>query len=211
MSGHLSIGSVLKNNRNLLRKKKPYLNTIKKRLKSVEGKLEFKKLSKQEQQLFKENFIKEQKANNRKLIYRSIIVIIPVFIFLFYLYNNIYESNNQRLYNKHLQKQKAEQIISNNTLIEKQARYKSTIENGDIWFEKENWNNAIFLYKNAVEIFPENFDANYRLALAYSYNCKFKNIDCEKGYKLNNRLLKYFPNNLNLQELKKKFDKKTEE
>jgi hypothetical protein len=181
MSGHLSMGSVLKNNRNLLRKKKPYFNSIKKQLKSVEGKLEFKKLSKQEQQLFKENFIKKQKANNRKLIYRSIIVIIPIIVFLFYLFNNIYKSHNQRLYNKYLQKQKAEQIISNNALIQKQAKYKSTIENGDIWFEKENWNNAIFLYKNAVEIFPENFDANYRLALAYSYNCNFKNIDCEKA------------------------------
>ncbi len=61
--------------------------------------------------------------------------------------------------------------------------------------------------RNAIKLFPEKYEANYRLALAYSYNCSFKSKDCDIGNTLTKRMLNYFPENKNLIALKILFNK----
>ena len=69
-------------------------------------------------------------------------------------------------------------------------------------FEKRKWNNAIFQYSRALEVFPNEFDAQYRLAQSYTYKCQLENKSCFKADSLVDRLIKYFPENKKIQELK---------
>lgn len=84
--------------------------------------------------------------------------------------------------------------------------YSYFLEEGDKWIKKRHWHNAIYRYEQAVKLFPNEFEANYRLALAYSYNCKFEKKDCEEGKLLTNRLLKNYSEDKGLQELKIAFE-----
>ena len=207
MSGFYSMNSVLKNNRNLLRQKKPYLDSFKKYLKNRNGTLENKKYSKEELVLLKKKYQKERKREQVKTITITILILIPILIFVFFIVNNLYEYNNTKLYKEYSIEQEKENSIVQKKIKNKLKKYNYHITEGDKWIEKKHWKNAIFLYKIALEISPKKFEANYRLALAYSYNCTYKKLDCDKGKKLNNKLLKYFPENTQLQKLKIIFDK----
>lgn len=81
---------------------------------------------------------------------------------------------------------------------ERQEQYTYFITTGDDWLAEYNWYNAIFEYKKALEIFPRNFDANYRLALAYTYNCQDSKERCQEAEQLIFELLKAYPDNPDL-------------
>jgi len=54
-------------------------------------------------------------------------------------------------------------------------------QEGTNWIKKNKWHNATFQFKKAVELFPSDFEANYRLAISYSYQCKYDKKNCEEG------------------------------
>ena len=56
----------------------------------------------------------------------------------------------------------------------KRSDYLFFIRDGDKYIEEEKWHNAIFQYTEALKLFPKEFDANYRLSLAYSYSCSYE-------------------------------------
>ena len=134
-------------------------------------------------------------------------IAIPFLIFGYHLYDNFIQYQNERLNKNYVIDKDLEKILLERDFQEKLNNYAFFISEGDKWIEKQSWNNAIFQYKNAVKEFPEKYEANYRLALGYSYKCKFKNKDCEKGMRLVERLLKVNPNNLDLLILQKIMDK----
>jgi len=80
-------------------------------------------------------------------------------------------------------------------------KYMFYLEDGDKWLEKDNYYNAIFQYKKALEIYPKEYGVNYRLALAYSYQCQYKFKGCEKGKALTDNLNRQFPNDTDIQKL----------
>lgn len=77
------------------------------------------------------------------------------------------------------------------------------INNGDQWLKKRKWHNAIFQYKKALEIFPTEYDINFRLASAYAYRCESKFENCFEAKELLNKLLSRDPENSKLLKLKK--------
>lgn len=91
----------------------------------------------------------------------------------------------------------AEQIEINN-----QEKYLFFIDDGDKWLQKRNYYNAVFQYKKALQLYPSDFDANYRLALGYSYRCQYDFEDCGTGKELIDKLEKQFPNNKEIKEVK---------
>ena len=99
-------------------------------------------------------------------------------------------------------------ISQDNFLSENINEFSFLIDDGDQWIQKRRWNNAIYRYEQAVKLFPSSYEANYRLALAYKYNCEFKNKSCIQGEKLTEKLLKYHPDELNLINLKVAFQQK---
>lgn len=121
----------------------------------------------------------KKKARIRGIIVLS--VIIPILIFGLYL---IFRSSDKEITQN--------QIAVRKVNLEK---YQFYIDDGDYMISKEKWNNAIFQYTRASEILPNEYDVQYRLALAYTYKCKYTKEACEQSDSLVNRLLEYFPNN----------------
>lgn len=213
-AGHMaSMNAILRNNRNLLRKvsifKKDssFMSARKAYLKVLGGKVDIKKLSKKELFEIREKVIKERKKESIKYWVISLLIAIPLTIFSYNLYDNFIQYQNKKLNENFVQDKELEKILIERKSQEKIDKYYFLIADGDKWIEKQNWKNAIFQYKNAVREFPTKYEANYRLALGYSYNCKFKNLDCEKGLKLVERLLKVNPNDSDLLTLKKIVEK----
>ncbi len=205
--------SVLRNNRQLLRKtglfKKDtsFLSSRKEYLKAAKGSVDFKTISKSELRALREKVIKNRKAESLKAWLITLVVLVPIIVYGFYISNKYSHRIKQKIQTEKLKNDKAQQILLEQNQNKKLNRYSFIINDGDQWIEKKNWNNAIYRYKEAVELFPDEFEANYRLALAYSYHCQYKNKDCEIGKMLTIRLLKYFPEKVNLIELKNVFEK----
>jgi len=206
MGGEGSIQSMitsLRNNRNLLRKKsmfkrgRTFLSTRKEYYKTAKGKnIELKKASKEELQLIRNKIIKQRKVE--RIITLSIVIALFVAVIMVVFYFS---------HKQNIEKIKEVEIEKENYLHENINEYSYLIEEGDNWIDKKNWNNAIYRYKQAVELFPNEFEASYRLALTYSYSCIFENENCEIGETLTARLIKYYPDDPKLQELKKVFEK----
>ena len=194
--------TILRNNRNLLRKKnmfkkeRTFLSTKKEYYKAAQGEFDIKKASQKELFLIRQKVIKQRKLDNLRGWALAIILVGPILIYGIYAFNNGTIENTQQI-----------EIAKETYLEQNLNEYTFLLEDGDKWIEKKNWNNAIYRYEQAVKLFPEEFEANYRLALAYSYNCTFKNKHCELGKNLTHNLLKYDPEDENLLELKEVFEK----
>jgi tetratricopeptide (TPR) repeat protein len=184
--------NTLRNNKNLLRKKsmfkkeRSFLQIKKEYLKVTKGKIELKNTTKEELALIRQRVL-NQRQKERGI---SLLIAVCVLGFFTYLAIAIFKSTPNPSIRIEIQKQ-------NNFLF--------FITDGDNWFEKEKWHNAVFQYQKALEIYPNDFDASYRLALAYVYHCKFENKDCNRGKILLMRLLKVKPENSALIELNQIF------
>ncbi|MFV0566442.1 MAG: hypothetical protein ACK5NB_11500 [Flavobacteriaceae bacterium] len=76
---------------------------------------------------------------------------------------------------------------------EKERVFLSYINDGDNWFEKGKWKNAIFYYERAKAVFPKNYDANYRLVRTYSLQCERDYKNCNEAKALLGEILLTFP------------------
>ncbi len=76
-------------------------------------------------------------------------------------------------------------------MTERDNKFLFFITDGDNWLKKEKWHNAIFQYKKALEIYPGDYEALYRLTLAYSYRCQNTAVDCDLGEKHLDELLNF--------------------
>ena len=187
----------------LFKKDRSFLSSRKEYLKAAKGHVDIKTISKSELRALREKVIKNRKADNLKSWLITLIIMIPILSFGLYIYN-ILEPSQFR--------ESVKGEIQNNILIEQKLtddlnEFHFLLEDGDKWIEKRNWNNAIFRFKQAVKLFPNEFEGNYRLALAYSYRCREKNEDCEIGLRITNRLVEYYPNDPSLIKLKSFFEK----
>ena len=195
----------LRNNRSMLRRKsyfkkdKSFFSRRKEYLKASKGKIKSKKLSKNELLLIRNKIISNRRKENIKIGTILSLIVIIVTWFIMYQYNIKQDFRNQQI-------EVNEQIKYADDL----NQFNYLISDGDKWLEKRHWNNSIFRYKEAVEIFPKEYAGNYRLALAYTYKCKFENKDCDLGKKLTNKLLRFSPNKPELLKLQSDFSNSTE-
>lgn len=150
----------------------------------------------------------KQKSDSNKLLLVSALVIIPLLFLGYFGFNRVMQYFDSNYYNKFQIEEYKQELVLKNQLPIKNEKYLHNLQEGDKWIEQKHWGNAIYYYTNATELFPEDFDANYRLVLAYSNNCKYNNLYCRQGNKLNLRLLKYFPKNHKLVTLKNIFELK---
>ncbi|RXR31868.1 hypothetical protein EQG68_09365 [Flavobacterium piscinae] len=77
------------------------------------------------------------------------------------------------------------------------------IKDGDEWMETGNFENAIFRYKSAAKLIPNQFDVEYRICLGYAYLCRYENLECEQGKIALEQAISTFPNQQKLIELRK--------
>lgn len=93
------------------------------------------------------------------------------------------------------------------TIAAKQRRdkFEFFIADGDSWLNKKNFYSAIFQYENALNLFPDNLHAQYRLAYAHYLQCVVTGKECAESYNLINRMIALYPKNKRLVELKKSY------
>lgn len=81
------------------------------------------------------------------------------------------------------------------------TKYSFFSTDGDNYLKNGQWHNAIFQYKKALEIYPSNYDAQYRLAYAYTYRCRNTKVNCELANRFVQKLRSTLPERQELIEL----------
>lgn len=191
----------LRNNKRLLRRKRlfekerTFLNIKKEYYKASQGKVDLKKATPKELKKIRDKVLANRRSENRTqfTVLCFLILIIGFGAFKFFKA----EKNKFKTYNND-----SERVES----AEKIEKYMFFIADGDKWIQKKHWNNAVFQYREALSVFPNEYDANYRLSLAYSYLCQNKNVNCKEGKKLISKLKKQFPNKNEILEIEVIFD-----
>jgi len=130
MSGSLqSMASILRNNRNLLRKRSilkkdnSFLSARKEYLKAAKGEIDFKSISKEELQLLRKKVLENRKAESLKIWPIAIIVAMPIIAFGFYLSNEFMHNKNRDIYENNLKNQKTRQLLLEKKSAEKLDNY----------------------------------------------------------------------------------------
>ncbi|NER14739.1 hypothetical protein GWK08_14880 [Leptobacterium flavescens] len=197
MAGGSAQGMVtsIRDNKKLLRRKsmfkkeRSFLNTNKDSIKVDRGQVNEKKASSKLLKRIREKVLRERKIEK----YNTLLILLlfsPLFIFLIY---TSFGSNDKDLaYAEYQEKIKFDKNYD---------KYLFFISDGDKWYEERHWNNAVFQYKKALQLFPNEFNASYRLLQAYNSKCQNKSKDCHKGLEIAERLSKEFPENTELLKL----------
>lgn len=191
----------LRNNRNLLPTKRSYFKnkdygTIKKEYyKAAGGSFNVKKASPEQLLFLRNKIIKTRKKEALRFTFLLFIGLPLIALGLYFTFHNFsFGFSNSEA-----------QITKVNIEKSNEEMYLFYIDDGDKWLSKRNYYNAVFQYKKALQLFPNDFDANYRLALAYSYRCQYDFEDCGIGMQLTNKLEEQFPSNQEIQSIKAVF------
>lgn len=80
------------------------------------------------------------------------------------------------------------------------------IKDGNTWFDKGKYENALFQYKKAYKLKPEDYKANYHLCLGYGYLCIYKNKDCNEGKEIWIKTIEKYPESTELKYLQRLFE-----
>lgn len=178
----------LRNNKKLLRPKRAFLNQRKEFLKAAKGEVNLRKASKEELELFRKKIYKERKKQ------RKIDIVIWSVIGAILIFATIILTNTMAEDIRDSEKEKFHIKMND---------YLKLIENGDEWLTERRWHNAIFDYKKALEIFPKEYDVNYRLTYALCLRCEAEFTNCKEAKNKLDELLLQYPNRNELLELKK--------
>ncbi|SDY08984.1 hypothetical protein SAMN05444411_1222 [Lutibacter oricola] len=181
-----SMNTILRNNRNLLRKKgmfnreKSFRYLRNKYYGNDKDEFDIRKLSEKELLEIREKVIKDRKRENLRALIITILFLITLIVIGLYLF-----SPTKKITNQETNIYKSEKV--------KLENYKSYMNLGDKMILKQNWKYAIIQYEKATKECPEKYTGHYKLLLAYSYNCKNNNLDCEKTKTLAKELIEKFP------------------
>ncbi|MGY5353514.1 hypothetical protein [Wenyingzhuangia sp. IMCC45467] len=177
-----SMRNILRNNKNLLRKKSMFSNndtfkSLKKNKDSFEkNRYETKEISESELRILRDKIIKNRRKNIRNIIIFSVIFL-SVSTLLFFQINSFH---------------KQRKAIPNNEK-ENNSVYYMHINTGDRFSTKNEWEKAIIKYESAIELLPEKYVAYHRLAFAVVSNCITNKNNCENSEKLVNQIIEKFP------------------
>ena len=201
MAGGGSIAAmitILRNNRSMLRKssmfkkERSFLNNKKVYHSNVAKKVFSEKATKKQLHKVRKQLKKSKTQEYRKLLIAFGIVLICFGIFVFWATYSNSDILDYPYPNRDLRS-------SSPTSLEK---YHFFIEDGDRWLKEAHWHNAIFQYQEALKLFPNEYDVNYRLALVYSYQCAAEKQHCFEGINLMHQLSAQYPERIQLQELR---------
>ncbi len=182
MKKSLSNNKKLLRSKRLFQKEQTFLNIKKEYLKATKGKVDLKKASKEELQQIRKKIIKERRKENRVLIGIAIVIASVMIYFTI----NVIQQNNKDSKN----------LLENAQVLQfkkLERQFLLQIDKGDEWFEKGKWHNSIFYYKKAKEIFPKNYEINYRLVRSYSFECESEFKNCHDAKNLLDKLFLMFP------------------
>lgn len=197
---HMS--NTIRNNRDLLRKKsmfkkeRTFLRLKKEDFKTADFTIESKKLTQKETKEIKDKITNERRKDNQIAIIGVSFIIIPLLFLSINIFNRYQEEETLK-----------QEVAAENYLSQNLNEYTFLLQDDDKWLAQGNINNAIYRYEQAIKLFPNEFDANYKLLVAYSISCK--NNNCSKGLKIFNRLKKQYGSDERILKLESIFVNKT--
>ena len=164
---------------NMFKKEWGYKNAKKNYIKESGGTEQYKKLNSFQKKLIRDQIRKEQSSDRKQMITLMGII---VAIFIVSLLKLEYGSDTKINERKTI-------ILEKKRIEQGEKQYIEYLVSGDNWIDDDKWDAAITLYKKALIIYPDSYDAKYRLALAYSYKCERMKFDCDLGKALAKKLL----------------------
>lgn len=199
MSGGSIAGMILslRNNANMLRKRSmfkkesTFLRIKKEYYKASKGKIDLKQLNPIQLRRIRQTI----KYNRKESLKHNLIAILFVVPIVLYVGNALLETSSFYPYSTYTN-------IKGGNSQKKKSEYLFFVTKGDMYIEKEEWHNAIFHYTEALKLFPKEFSANYRLALAYTYSCSHEATNCEAAKYSIDKLFDKFPKNQKVHNLK---------
>jgi len=188
-----------RNNMKMLRKlpifkhKRTYLQSRKKYEGAAKG-LNLKTASKEELAAIRDRIVRQQRKQT--VIATTILIIAGIMgLVLFVQFRETLRQD--------------EEILANMPIPEKQEqeyktkkKYLFYINDGDEWLQLNNWHNAIYQFKMAIELYPTDYQARYRLALAYTYRCQDEKENCKEAHELMANLMTEHPEDVKLYRLR---------
>ena len=197
----------LRNNKKLLRRKgmfkkeRSFLQSNKEDFSTTASGIPTEAISKEKLASIRSKMIKARKKRNLRLGL-FIGVSLPLVLLMGFFFLEDFSFGFDRLENTgpnqiNLAMKKAETS---------EDKYLYYMEDGDRWLQKRSYHNAIFQYKKAVELFPSEFTALYRMAVAYSYQCQYEFEGCEEGMEIAKKLEKVYPNSEEIKKVKAVFE-----
>ncbi|MFK5982640.1 MAG: hypothetical protein QM499_06980 [Flavobacteriaceae bacterium] len=165
---------------NMFKKERRYFE-IKRKYKNQAGGIEvLKKLSEQEKEKIRNDIRRKARKEKNFVLFTTFIFIICFILGLFFIITSStsqFENNKKSL-----------------VIKEKENNFLIFLKYGDTWIEEEKWDAAIYNFEKALKLYPNSFEAKYRLVLAYSYKCERMKFDCEVGEELISQLILDYPN-----------------
>lgn len=134
-------------------------------LKATKRYLSSETATKEQLQAIRQSIIRERKMENAKNLLVIFFISSAGLFLLIKMFTMFYEEDKKLATNLAIQKEKGQAEAKQNKL----DKFTFLVSDGDKWSGQSSRNNAIFQYKKALEIFPNNFDVELRLAKAYIY------------------------------------------
>ncbi len=200
MSGGGSILAMvvsISNNKKLLRRKSvfekgrklddPEMTTYKNRHRPIE----VKHLSDSELKTIREKIKAQKKRNHRKAITISILVFSITFLTIYIGSIKISEALVSH------KQSSTEEILKRN-----RAEFNYRIQQGDFLVSQSMFGDAIFHYKKAVELIPDSYKANARLANAYMQSCFEDYTYCDEGKRHLDKTIDLYSDDVKLLEIR---------
>tara|TARA_B100000780_G_scaffold264660_1_gene219488 strand:+ start:301 stop:927 length:627 start_codon:yes stop_codon:yes gene_type:complete len=85
-----------------------------------------------------------------------------------------------------------------------EKKFNFYVSDGDYWFAQNKWHNAAFQYSKALEIQPNNYGVQLKLANTLTFSCTNDSVQCDEARTLINKLIRKYPNNMELKALRYK-------
>ncbi len=169
----------LRRKKNIFKKEKSFFIRRKEYLKERKGILHFKKVSTKELAIIKEKIaLKAKNDGSRQLLILILLLILVILIGV------VFFNSQARIENKN--KETSSELYIQENIEE----FNYLVSSGDDWLTKKKYHNAIFQYKLALKLFPNDSVANYRLLSAYDIRCQKQNKGCDKKETLLENLMK---------------------
>lgn len=193
-----SMNTIMKNNRALIGKRKSMFSSKKEYIgtsnqQEQEEFVDYKTASPELIEEIRNNLLNEKKKSFKVSVLFFLFIFVFSIAITFYYYSNVIKADENQKTAK----------IESFKLSKTHKNYLLLIKDGDEWMETGNFENAIFRYKSAAKLIPNQFDVEYRICLGYAYLCRYENLECEQGKIALEQAISTFPNQGKLMDLKK--------
>ncbi len=149
----------LRNNKELLGKKKYHKSKVKALQASEKLKISYSKATSKELQLVREKIKKDQRLNRIK----TILVLVLLSPFIGFVFYNLWLAIKEEI------PKTKDQLI---------MEFYHNIKEGDTFFKKKQFDNAVIFYESAEEIFPNSSTIRIRMGMVSTMECLYENENC---------------------------------